>query len=241
MSPDTNVPIVMVYEMSPSKRASLSPVTVTVCCVFQFRFVNTKVNAVPLCPRFEVIDPSDPSLCVRGTFTSRVGCPNSSSVKVAVVPVSLVVSVVDEITKPTQQIVSVQVPPQDTEFGVARSLEKAVVHVCSPHVGVQVSVPAPNVGCWFPTAVEAQSSVDVAATYPMAHARLHVASVVEVRTMPLVQGSVAPPVTPVGKAYAAQLFSVQGLVTVHAGPGRAQSKMGFPLHPASHVVVQVPS
>ncbi len=71
--------------MSPSTRSSFAPVTVTVCAVFQLAAVKVRVVALRL--------PSVASRPVRVTVTSAVGWELSLTVKLSVLPLSLVVSV----------------------------------------------------------------------------------------------------------------------------------------------------
>ena len=69
--------------MSPSSRKSLTPVTVTVCGVFQFAFVKVTLAGLTV--------PSTVLLELRPIVTSAVGCEFSTTVKVAVPPASVVV------------------------------------------------------------------------------------------------------------------------------------------------------
>ena len=69
--------------MSPSSNKSLTPVTVTVCGVFQFAFVNVTLAGLTV--------PSDVSLELSPIVTFAVGCEFSTIVKVAVPPLSVVV------------------------------------------------------------------------------------------------------------------------------------------------------
>ena len=71
--------MVMVEVMVPSTRLSSTPVTVTVCGVFQFALV--KVSGV-----FTVASPVSPEVTVKTTF--EAGCALRTTVKVSVVPVS---------------------------------------------------------------------------------------------------------------------------------------------------------
>ena len=71
--------------MSPSSRPSLTPVTVTVCAVFQFAAVKVS-DAGADRALGRVVRADSP------TVTSAVGCASSTTVNVAVPPASVVVS-----------------------------------------------------------------------------------------------------------------------------------------------------
>ena len=69
--------------MSPSSNKSLTPVTVTVCGVFQFAVVNVTLAGLTV--------PSDVSLELSPIVTFAVGCAVRTMVNVAVPPASVVV------------------------------------------------------------------------------------------------------------------------------------------------------
>ena len=69
--------------MSPSSRSSLTPVTVTVCGIFQLAVVKVTLDTL--------IVPSVVSLELSPMVTSAVGCELSTTANVAVPPASVVV------------------------------------------------------------------------------------------------------------------------------------------------------
>ena len=73
----------MLYAMSPSSRASSTPVTVTVCATFQFPLVKMRLAGLTV--------PSVGLLELRAIVTSAVGSVVSTTVNVAVPPASVVV------------------------------------------------------------------------------------------------------------------------------------------------------
>ena len=75
--------IVMVVFILPSIILSSTPVTVTVCALFQFAFVNVKLDADT------VASPVSPDVTL--ITTSLSGCAPNTTVKVAVLPPSVTV------------------------------------------------------------------------------------------------------------------------------------------------------
>ena len=71
--------------MSPSSWKSLTPVTVTVCGVFQFALVKVRLAGLDRRPRAVLLELSP-------IVTSAVGCEFRTTVNVAVPPASVVVS-----------------------------------------------------------------------------------------------------------------------------------------------------
>ena len=89
--------------MSPSSRLSSTPVTVTVCAVFQFAAVNVSDAGLTV--------PSVVSFELSPIVTSAVGCASSTTVKVAVPPASVVVSPLVGVTvMPGRVVVGVRRP-----------------------------------------------------------------------------------------------------------------------------------
>ena len=77
------VPVTMEYAMVPSTTKSSTPVTVTVCAIFQFAAVNVSAAGKTV--------PSVASLDESGIVTSAVGWLVRTTVNVAVPPISVVV------------------------------------------------------------------------------------------------------------------------------------------------------
>ena len=82
----------MVVLTDPSTKLSSTPVTVTVCGVFQLPFVNVKFSADT------VASPVSPDVTL--ITTSLSGCASNTTVKVAVVPVSATVPEIAPNVKP---------------------------------------------------------------------------------------------------------------------------------------------
>ena len=84
MSDDVAAAVTMLYAMLPSSRVSSTPVTVTVCALFQFADVKVTLDGltVPSAVLFEL----------RPTVTFAVGCAVRTIVNVAVPPASVVVN-----------------------------------------------------------------------------------------------------------------------------------------------------
>ena len=92
MSDDVAAAVTMVYAMSPSSRLSSTPVTVTVCVVFQFTDVNVSDDGATV--------PSAVLLELRPIVTFAVGCAVSTTVNVAVPPVSVVLPLIADTVNP---------------------------------------------------------------------------------------------------------------------------------------------
>ena len=99
--------VTMLNVMLPSSRLSSTPVTVTVCGVFQLADVNVTEVGLTV--------PSVVSLLLSPTVTSAVGCAVSTTVNVAVPPASVVVNPLVGVTVMPDASLSVFVT--DTSFG----------------------------------------------------------------------------------------------------------------------------